>query len=130
MLIYPIYKIMKNLLILFFAAFLFLISCSKDDNVVPVPCFNDSYTGTYTGNITINNVTSAATLKLTKKACYEATMESAADIGDKNINSITPNGQNGYMGKLVIDGSAISMNLIGNTITIIANTKYSFVGNK
>ena len=121
---------MKNLFTLFFVAFLFLVSCSKDDDPVPVPCFNDSYTGTYVGNITINSVTSAATLKLTKKACYEATMESAADIGDKNINSITPNGQNGYIGKLVVDGSAISMSLSGNIITIIANTKYSFVGNK
>ena len=121
---------MKNLLALFFAAFLFLISCSKKDDAVPVPCFNDSYTGTYTGNITINSVTSAATLKLTKKGCYEATMESAADIGDKNINSITPNGQNGYNGKLVVDGSAISMSLSGNTVTIIANTKYTFVGTK
>ena len=121
---------MKNLLSLLFIAFLLLISCSKKDDVVPVPCFDDSYTGTYTGNITINSVSSQATLKLTKKACYEATMESAADIGDKNINSITPNGQNGYNGKLVIDGSAISMSLSGNTITIIANTKYSFVGTK
>ena len=57
-------------------------------------------------------------------------MESAADIGDKNINSITPNGQNGYNGKLVVDGSAISMSLSGNTVTIIANTRYTFVGNK
>ena len=115
---------MKNLLSLLFVAFLLLLSCSKKDDVVPVPCFDDSYTGTYTGNITFNGgASSQATLKLTKKACYEATMESAADIGDKNINSITPNGQNGYNGKLVVDGSAISMNLSGNTITIIANTR-------
>ena len=121
---------MKNLLTLLFVAFLFLVSCSKKDDAVPIPCFDDSYTGTYNGNIAINNVSSQATLKLTKKGCYEATMESAADIGDKNIISITPNGQNGYIGKLVVDGSAISMSLSGNTITIVANTKYTFVGTK
>jgi hypothetical protein len=67
---------------------------------------------------------------LTKKQCNEAQIESAANIGDKNIASITPNGQNGYVGTLVADGSPITMSLTGNTINIVANTKYSFIGTK
>ncbi|RTY92482.1 hypothetical protein [Flavobacterium sp. GT3R68] len=117
---------MKNLFILLFSTVLFSTSCSKDDSV---SCFNDSYTGTYDGNITINGQMSASTVKLTKKGCYIATIESASNIGDKNISSITPNGQDGFVGKLV-DGTSISMNLNANTITIIANSKYTFEGVK
>ena len=119
---------MKKLFTLLFLTSLLVISCSKkDDEVV---CFEDIYNGTYSGIVIINQVQSPATIKLTKKGCNEAQIESAADIGDKNINSIISNGQGGYVGKLVADGSAISMSLTGNTITIVANTKYSFIGNK
>ena len=106
-----------------------LISCSKNNDAT-IACFTDGYNGTYVGTVTINQVASPATIKLTKKDCYEAQIESAANIGDKNISAIVPNGQNGYIGKLVVDGSVISFVLNANTITIIANTKYSFVGTK
>ncbi len=118
---------MKKLFTLLFLTLLLIISCSKDDEVV---CFDDAYNGTYVGKVIINQVASDATIKLTKKGCNEAQIESAANIGDKNINSIIPNGQGGYVGKLVADGSAISISLSGNTISIVANTKYSFVGTK
>ncbi len=120
---------MKKFSILLLSSAMLLFSCSKNDDN-PIACFADAYNGTYVGNVVINQTSSPATIKLTKKGCYEAQIESAANIGDKNINSIVPNGQNGYIGKLVIDGSAVSIVLNGNTITIIANTKYSFVGTR
>lgn len=119
---------MKKLFTLLFLTSLLFISCSKkDDEVV---CFDDAYNGTYTGTVIINNVSSQANIKLTKKNCNDAQIESAANIGDKNISNIVSNGQGGYVGKLVADGSAISMSLTGNTITILANTKYSFIGTR
>lgn len=119
---------MKKLFTLLFLTSLVFISCSKkDDEVV---CFDDIYNGTYSGTVIINQVRSPASIKLTKKGCNEAQIESAADIGDKNINSIISNGQGGYIGKLALDGSAISMVLTGNTINIVANSKYSFIGTK
>lgn len=119
---------MKNLFILTVSFFLIFASCSKKDDAIV--CLDDAYTGTYVGNVTINNVTSAATIKFTKKGCSEAQIETTADIGDKNIASITQNGENGFTGTLTAYGSPISMKLSGNTITIIANSRYSFVGTK
>lgn len=119
---------MKKLGILLCLFSILLISCSQNDDPA-IACFTDGYNGTYVGNVVINQVSSPATIKLTKKGCYEAQIESAANIGDKDINSIVPT-QNGYIGKLSLDGSAISMVLNGNTITITANTKYSFVGTR
>jgi hypothetical protein len=119
---------MKKLFTLLFLTSLVILSCSKKDD--PIACFDDAYNGTYNGTITINQVSSPATIKLTKKGCYDAQIESAANIGDKNINAIAPNGQNGYNGTLVAYGSSISMGLNGNTISIIADSKYSFIGNK
>ena len=117
---------MKKLLTLLLATSLFIGSCSKKDDE-PI-CFDDAYSGTYVGNIVINQVSKPESIKLTKKGCNEAQIETQAPIGDKNISSITLSG-NGYVGKLV-DGSDISMVLSGNSITIVANTKYSFTGTK
>ena len=111
-----------------FVMCLMLFSCSKKD--IEVPCLEDSYTGTYVGNLIIDNVTTAATVKFTKKGCSDAQIESAAAIGDKNISSIYPNSENGYTGTLTLYGSPISVKLIGNSITIIANARYSFTGTK
>ena len=121
---------MKKLFLLAFITTTLLLSCSKKDEPSAIVCFDDTYNGTYNGTLTINQISSLATLKVTKKGCYEAQLESASNIGDKNINSIIPNGQNGFNGKFTEDGSGIIMTLSGNKINIVANTKYSFVGTK
>ncbi len=119
---------MKKLLTLLLAISLFIGSCSKKDDD-PI-CFDDAYNGTYTGTLTVNQVQSPAIVKVTKKGCYDAQIESPAIVADKNINALAPNGQGGYNGKFVEDGSAITISLSGNTISIAANTKYSFTGTK
>ena len=122
---------MKKLFTLLLFSSLLFVSCSKkDDPIATVPCFDDAYNGTYTGTLTINQVQSPAIVKVTKKGCYDAQIESPAIVADKNINALAPNGQGGYNGKFVDDGSAFSISLSGNTISIVANTKYSFVGTK
>ena len=122
---------MKRLFTLLLLTSLLVVSCSKkDDTIATVPCFEDAYNGTYTGTITINQVSSPAIVKVTKKGCYDAQIESPAIVADKNINALAPNGQGGYNGKFVADGSTFSISLSQNTINIVANTKYSFVGAK
>lgn len=119
---------MKKQIALVLVFLLVLVSCSKKDD--EITCLEDVYSGTYVGNITIGSQTTPASVKFTKKSCSDAQIESAADIGDKNISSIFPNGDNGFSGTLTQYGSPISMKLTGNTITIIANSRYTFIGTK